>query len=161
MKNIVCVKNLSRCCYCSVKGFFCYTPCGADFITCPCCGEYDFLNNNCENDKYNFLYGDEYDNDMRNTYLYCNSCKLIFKLGCTHFEGGCTEDVSNGHFIKKWKNKITDEKYEGMPQFDDASDWFDNVNNIEVLEMYCPHNGNKCKNTRFEITGTCKLIRTL
>ena len=158
MRNIIYVKEFSKCYDCNMKGFFVYTPQGADYYTCPCCGKCDFLNYYCDNNKYDFLYNDdEYANDMRNSYIYCGSCKIIFELGCMHYSGGCTDNVYNSHFIKKWKNKITDENYEGMPQFDDAIDWFDNVNNIEVLEMYCPHNGNKCKNTIYEIKETCEL----
>ena len=44
MKNKMCVNELQECNRCKLKGFFCYTPFGADFETCPCCGKNDFLN---------------------------------------------------------------------------------------------------------------------
>ena len=40
----MCVNELQECNRCKLKGFFCYTPFGADFETCPCCGKNDFLN---------------------------------------------------------------------------------------------------------------------
>ena len=150
MKNVLNVDEVYNCQHCKLNGFFCYTPLGADFETCPCCGKYDFLNN-CVNynnspTKYDFLFEDEFENDMRYVYKYCNQCNIIFKLGCVHYIGGCTDNVYNCHFIKKWKNKVTNIEYEGMPKFTDEDDWFNNVNNVEVLEMYCPHNNNKCGN---------------
>lgn len=174
MKNIICVKELTKCHCCNMKGFFCLTPSGGDFETCPCCGKDDFLNvahgyykpikthdfftNEVKYTypptKYDFLQEDEYDNDMRNTFKFCDSCNIIFELGCMHSARGCTDNVYNCHFISKWKNKVTNEEYKGMPQFENSEDWFNNVNNVEVLEMYCPHNGNKCKNTTYEIKGT-------
>lgn len=44
MKNVQCVNSVYKCFHCELKGFFCYTPLGADFETCPSCGKYDFLN---------------------------------------------------------------------------------------------------------------------
>ena len=151
MKNSSSVGSVYVCNRCNLAGFFCYTPCGADFKTCPCCGEYDFLNATVnytdEPTKYDFLFDDEngnYDYDMRNSYSFCKKCKIIFELGCTDCSQGCTDDTYNCHFIKRWKNKITNIEYQGMPKFDDEDEWFDHVNDVEVLEMYCPHNGNKC-----------------
>ena len=70
-----------------------------------------------------------------------------------HCVVGCTDNVYNCHFIKKWKDKITNVEYYGMSCFDDENDWFDNVNNVDVLEMYCPHNGYTCNMSN----ETCKL----
>ena len=64
-------------------------------------------------------------------------------------------DIVN--FVKKWKDKNTNIEYEGMPQFDDNDDWFNNVNNIEVLQMCCPHNGNKCKKSGYPISENCDI----
>ena len=161
MKNITCINNLQSCHICKLKGFFCYTPDGADFETCPGCGRNDFLNNsvNYKNipTKYDFLFEDEFDNDMRNEYRYCEFCKIIFKLGCPHYFGGCTTNIYNCHFVKKWKDKNTNIEYQGMPQFDDNNDWFNNVNSIEVLQMCCPHNDNKCKKRGHPISGNCDI----
>ena len=152
MKNTLYVDKVQNCYSCKLKGFFCYTPQGGDFETCPCCGNYDFLNASVNDENgptiYDFLLEDEFDNDMRNVYSYCNHCNIIFTLGCDHYNGGCTDVIYNCHFIKKWKNKITNIEYEGMPKFDDKDDWFNNVNNVEVLEIYCPHNHVKCTKIR-------------
>jgi hypothetical protein len=168
MKNIICIKGLSNCSYCHMDGFFCETPSGSDYHTCPCCGKPDFkylvtsearftkrlnLTNTEQLTKYDFLKKEEYDDDMRNTFDFCDSCNIIFELGCTHSSRGCTDDIYNCHFISKWKNKVTNEEHNGMPQFENSDDWFDNVNSVEVLEMYCPHNGNRCKKTHYEITS--------
>jgi len=153
MKNILCVDKMYYCYHCNVRGFFCYTPSGADFQTCPCCGQNDFLNDAINRypypkiRMYDFLFEDEFENDMRNVYRYCSFCKIIFQLGCMHYNGGCTSNVYNCHFIKKWKHKTTNIVYEGMPLFDNYEDWFNNVNDVVVLKMHCPHNNSKCKNS--------------
>jgi len=156
MKNITNVKEISFCDYCDLKGFFCRTPCGADFTTCPCCGGDDYVNNLSDSD-YDAIYENE--NDMRIEYKYCNKCKIIFELGCTHAAIGCTDNVYNAHFIKKWKDKITNIEYEGMPEFDDENDWFNNVNNIQVLQIHCPHIGAHCSKTRHPVTEYCNIKR--
>lgn len=160
MKNECCVNNINNCSYCNQKGFFCDTPLGGDYITCPCCGNFDFLSsyiNNENSTKYDFLFEPEFDNDMRCTYTYCDDCNIIFQIGCEHCNRGCTDNVYNCHFIKKWKHKITNIEYDGMPKFDNVDDWFNNVNNVDVLQMYCPHKNNKCKKTCYEINDICNL----
>ncbi len=165
MKNTTNVDKIYYCYNCNLKGFFCYTPEGADFETCPCCGSKDYLNYivNIMNrgglsSRYDFLFDDD-DNsdDMRIKYKYCDDCKIIFCLGCTHRLSGCTDSTFNCHFIKKWKNKNTGIIYDGMPRFDDTDDWFNNVNNVEILELYCPHNGVKCSNEGYNFTTNCNL----
>jgi len=160
MKNILSVNSVYQCIYCNLNGFFCYTPDGADFETCPCCGKDDFLNTITYKDyptKYDFLFETEFEDDMRNKYRYCDSCHIIFQLGCMHYNGGCTSNVFNCHFIKKWKHKVNNIEYKGMPIFDNEDDWFNNVNNVEVLQMYCPHNKNKCKNSYHNNEDKCEL----
>jgi hypothetical protein len=44
MKNLTELKNNVKCNRCLTNGFFSYTPGGADFDTCPCCGKDDFVN---------------------------------------------------------------------------------------------------------------------
>lgn len=166
MKNITCVSHLQSCICCNAKGFFCYTPRGADFTSCPCCGEYDFLNKTLEvsshESKYYFLLEDEYERDMRNEFRYCNKCNFIFKIGCTHSLIGCTDSVYNGHFIKKWKHKKAPfVEYNGMPQFENNDDWFNNVNDVEVLEMFCPHKNNHCLKSPHVNNGCCFIINNL
>ena len=143
------------------EGLFCTTPCGADYETCPYCGTDDHFNsyvNNSENDdekyydkinnekhtKYDFLYKDEYENDMRRTYNFCANCKILFQIGCMHAEFGCTDGVYNGHLIKRWKDKKTNIEYNGMPIFDSVDDWFNHVNDVEVIEKFCSSNGARC-----------------
>jgi hypothetical protein len=161
MKNTTCVKQIYYCTVCYLHGFFITTPHGGDYYTCPCCSKYDLLHSHTDgsNDDvtYDFLFEDEYDNDMRNLYHYCNTCNIIFETGCLHHNGGCTDNTFNAHFIKKWKDKRTNEEYDGMPLFDGEDDWFNNVNHIEVLEMYCPHKGQICEKNHHPISYKCKL----
>lgn len=173
MKNISCVKELSSCEACKLKGFFCYTPHEGDFKTCPCCGKYDFLNNYAYNNtaynvnlrgtstQYDFLHEDEFENDMRYAYnySYCNNCNIIFQVGCIHRHVEYDDNIYNCHFIKKWKHKVTNIEYEGMSMFDDEDDWFNNANNVEVLQMYCPHNNNKCTKSFNDNNFECSLVK--
>jgi hypothetical protein len=39
-------------------------------------------------------------------------------------------------------NKVTNEIFNGMPQFDSADEWIEN--NYEILEWCCPNNGLHC-----------------
>lgn len=158
MKNVLCVDKVYNCNYCELNGFFCYTPFGGDYETCPCCGKFDFLNST-NSTKYDFLFEDDFENDIRYIYKYCDYCNIIFQLGCVHYNGGCTDDVYNCHFIKKWKHKVSNIEYKGMPKFDDKDDWFNNVNDIEVLEMYCPHNNNQCIKSRENNYNNCFICR--
>lgn len=163
MKNVSCVNEVQKCYKCNLSGFFCYTPHGADYYTCPCCGEYDFVNGHSRHNslvtkvEIDILEIDNDYGDVRVDYFYCNKCHIMFKLGCTHNRIGCTDDIFNGHFIKKWKHKVTNIVHEGMPMFDDERDWYDNANNVEVLQMYCPHKNNKCNNNRIDFIEICSL----
>lgn len=44
-----------------------------------------------------------------------------------------------------------------MPQFDNPNDWFENANNIKILEMYCPNNAIKCNKTNYKFDANCDL----
>jgi hypothetical protein len=159
MKNIVCVKQIQQCFLCNTPGFFGTTPNGADYNTCPCCGNNDYLAESTDT-KIDELWrkpDEEFQDDMRTKYLYCVLCGILFKLGCTHAANGCTDDVYNGHFIKRWKNKCTGEIYEGMPCFDNANEWYDHANDVEVLALFCPHNDNKCKKSFYPTKSDCNL----
>lgn len=158
MKNTAHVNGLSECTDCKLKGFFCVTPNGGDYSTCPSCNGADFMCYNSYEETRKILmgYANEYehefeleldfeDDDMREMFPYCNKCNIIFELGCTHAIYGCTDSIYNCHFIKKWRDKTTNIAYVGMPKFENEMDWYNNVNNVEVLEMYCPHAGAKCK----------------
>ena len=154
VKNIQHLQGVQKCRPCNMNGFFCYTPSGADYNTCPSCGRNDFLNfeSRCT-DQYDFLFLDDaYEEDNRYKYQYCQLCKIMFEVGCMHAAQGCTDNVYNAHFIKQWKfdkeycskQNLDNVIYEGMPQFEDVDEWFNIANNIEILEMYCPHDGNHC-----------------
>ncbi len=259
MKNIVSFDNDVQCYSCNLNGFFCYTPQGADYYTCPLCRNYDFKNgsyifdkdlydkyfdnkdlydknsindnenntcddentivdnenntcddentivdnenntcddkntivdnenntgddeNNTGDDEHNT--GDDEHNtcDDENTIVdeenntedeenntedeenntedeenntedeeisindipnFCDSCKIIFKVGCIHACNGCTDDCFNGHLVGKWKYK--GEEYIGMPQFDTIDEWLNEINNIDIIEWICPNNGLHC-----------------
>jgi hypothetical protein len=86
--------------------------------------------------KYNILH-DNLSNS--NYHHYCENCKIVFEIGCTHGCNGCTSDVYNGHIVGKWK--YGKEIYVGMPQFDCLNDYLDNISNIEILKWVCPNNG--------------------
>jgi hypothetical protein len=156
MKNATTVNKMHYCYHCKLKGFFCSTPFGADYETCPCCGGYDFLGNVTDT-KYDFLYDAENVHDIRKKYNFCTRCNIIYTLGCEHSDWGCTDVIYNCHFIKKWKNKVTETIYEGMPLFDNIDDWFNNANNVEVLELYCPHKNAACSKTRYTTNFACNL----
>jgi hypothetical protein len=147
MKNISPTQIVSKSyCYdCKIKGFFCYTPQGADYYTCPYCGDYDEVNFYDVNNKYNFLYINDYSyGDMRLEYYYCNKCRIMFDIGCTHAENGCTSNTYNGHVISVWKDKTTGIIYNGSVQFDSTEEWFEKANDIVVLEERCLNNGSHC-----------------
>jgi hypothetical protein len=140
MRNITNVKGLQECEDCNLRGFFCYID-GADYITCPCCGNDDYMTS-LDRDHPNYICDH---NNMRTTYQYCEACRIIFVgAGCIHAGHEWRSYIYNAHFIKKWRDKITCVEYCGMPEFNDLDDWVNNCNNIEVLELHCPHDGNRC-----------------
>lgn len=156
MRNAQSLPQLSSCCIkCDLRGVFTYTPCGADYITCPCCESYDILTDDAySNDsRLTFLFDafstddPDYDNDNRLTMHFCPKCCIMFDIGCTHAKQGCSDDVYNAHFIKKWEHKVSKEIYEGMPLFDGGiDDWLKNAPLVTILEKHCPHNGAVCAN---------------
>lgn len=152
MKNTQNLHLNMICITCNLQGFFCYKP-TEDHCTCPSCGKYDHLSINSELDKYQFLYEDI--NDIRRKFQYCDNCQIIYQVGCMHSCLGYTDNVYNAHVIKRWK--FNNVEYEGMPKFDDVNDWFNNSNNIEILEMYCVHKNDKCVNTRYDFTDKCNV----
>jgi hypothetical protein len=51
-------------------------------------------------------------------------------------------------------------QYDGMPQLESDKEWFDHVNDVEVLKMYCPHAGAHCSQmsaTRREQVQYCRV----
>jgi hypothetical protein len=94
-------------------------------------------------DKYDEL--NTHHSDNRIDFMYCKKCKIMFEYGCYHKYNG-TDTKYNCHYITKWRNKINNIEYMGMPLFDDDgddndndnNDWFDNANNVEPLEWCLP-----------------------
>ncbi len=143
---------------CGVDGFFTQTPDGGDYSTCGVCGSgcgldyhygilYDmklsrkeFYEQVCDTSDNN------YDLD------YCQHCRILTFLGCTHEVGGCTDNRYNTHFISEWINKKTGEKFIGMPLFDDNQDWIDHVNDVQILKYYCPNKNSVCTKAPYPIT---------
>jgi hypothetical protein len=156
MKQTQTVNQISYCGHCNLSGFFCSTPFGADYNTCPCCDTYDFLNST-KDPKYDFLYDVDFDSekDNRTKYYYCKPCGILFEVGCTHSMQGCTSSIYNGHIVKKWLDKNTGEIFSSMPVFENEDDWFNNVNNIQILKMYCPNRAKRCSKTSYPISEGC------
>ena len=108
-----------------------YTPCGADYTTCPICGSAsNFYDNQELCDKY-------YEETEENTYIYdwdyCEKCNILFNKEI-HGVNGCTDNSYTAVFISKfkWNSKI----YEGMPQLN-TSELFNILKNdiqFEILE---------------------------
>ena len=162
MKNILSnsLETNAVCYGCNLTGFLCTTPSGADYTTCPCCRQMDFKNESAPfsnpmdleaSGKLNRLFwADETvgEPDIRLEYEYCRACKIIFDAACIHAENGCTSSVYHAHFIASWKNIETGVTYEnGMPQFDDACDWFENAPKVKIIRMMC---------TAKQFSATCK-----
>jgi hypothetical protein len=144
MKNITQANTMVKCYNCNMNGFFCYTPNGADFDTCPFCGQNDYL---YAGDHDNF---EEISNILKKCkigFSFCSSCRILYHTGCTHAVNGCTDDTYNAHVIKLWKYNGT--IYEGMPQFASIDEWLKQIQKIEVLEMICLNNGNHCEKGRY------------
>lgn len=143
MRNIELADLFTRikCFKCNTNGFYCETPQGADYNTCPLCGHHDFyqgsyIYNKKLHEKYFGLNIDDNEEDYLK-YSFCEKCKIIFDVGCVHGSNGCTDNVYNGHFISKYKyNNV---EYIGMPQFDSIDEWFNEMPKIEILKWCCPN----------------------
>ena len=135
MKNLIETTTNALCKQCRLSGFFCTTPNGGDNVTCPCC-------NKCisedENEDIDYC-----DDDIRN-YIFCKKCRIIFEVGCTHAEEGCTDNDYNVHLIGKWQDLSDNKIYIGMPQFDSVEEWKETAHLIKILEWICPNNGAHC-----------------
>jgi hypothetical protein len=158
MKNITELSTKEYCLLCGTKGYFSEFSMGRCGSGCPCCGQRHFLDWG-ESTDYRCRYNSYDKSDMRNQFLYCKKCGIIFQLGCIHFSRDLlnSDDVLyNSHLIKKWKHRETNATYLGMPHFETPEDWFNNVNKVDVLEMYCPNQRDCCIKTRGRIEG-CSL----
>jgi len=152
MKNVTQFNTKQYCYNCKKDGFYCYTPCGADYRTCPLCDSSDdFLGESEEHQKRfeDLLNNYNSDDDIRTDNLFCTRCRIMYKLGCTHAANGCTDDTYSGHFIGKYE--YNGNLYIGMPQFDSIDEWFDHANEIKILEWICPNNGIVCTKAYYPI----------
>ena len=136
MKNFTTVIVKKRGCYKCTMPLICSTPNGGDHNTCPLCGGDEF--------KYDLNYSKLCDEDDTIFENYCNACHIIFRVGCMHQEHGCTDSTYNGHLICEWTNTKTNEFFEGMPYFEDADDWLENVNYVKINRWCCPNKNNIC-----------------
>jgi hypothetical protein len=132
MKNINKIVYPEKNTLCQCRGFFCTTPNGADYTTCPFCEGTEYKYHNWEN----FI---KYESDENNNihHNFCDKCGVLYEAGCTHKVYGCTDDLYNAHVVRKWKDTLTGNIYIGMPQFENSEEWKSNVNNIEILEWVC------------------------
>jgi hypothetical protein len=140
MKNLVFAPGRVTCSCCNAGGFFCTTPEGASYHTCPFCGGTDGVTN----DDDDFLYDAEKNPYYELQMHYCPSCRILFNLGCTHAVNGCTDDVYNGHVICQWKLKGHSHVYTGMPQFADIGEMISELHKVEILSWVCPNKGAHC-----------------
>ena len=161
MKNLIKINTLAECYSCNKNMFVCYTPGGADFNTCPCCKQDDFYNSSYLYDKeIHKQYFDKFKDDDENIYSkfsFCSQCKIIFDVGCTHSENGCTDDCYNAHFIAEYKYK--DSIYTGMPQFESIDEWYHELENIIILKWICINNRLRCNKSRYPVTYGCNITK--
>ena len=136
---------------CNKKQFYCVTPNGGDYTTCPICDgrefKYDIYNHRDPSTFY-----DNYEDEDTHNYNYCKDCGIIYDNGCTHKVFGCTDDLYNAHFIGKWEHLETNIIYIGMPYFESVKDWEDNASKVKILEWICPNTYKHCDSDN----GYCK-----
>ncbi len=118
-------------CDCKKLDYIYYTPCGADYATCPiCCTNVDILNTDSDSD-----YNDDtlYDCEWN----YCQHCKILFD-GDIHAVNGCTDDTYSAIFINRFKIKIENEwkEYNGMPQLiDNKFIYYFKSDSFQILDV--------------------------
>jgi hypothetical protein len=110
-----------------------YTPRGADYHTCPICG--DRTENMCEANNACTVCNDA---------SYCNKCNIIFDVGCTHACNGCTEDCHNGHIVSSWKDIEKNIIYDGMPVFKSFDAFLTDHDKFQILSWLCINDGKHC-----------------
>lgn len=106
------------------------TPSGADYTTCPLCGQ-----NIDDNDSDNSaeIVNDNNtkidDNNNNSEYcLYCNKYGIVFRDGCIHAMNGCTDSVYYAQLI--YKVIINGEFVEGMPVFDSHKEFVEKYKSL-------------------------------
>jgi hypothetical protein len=131
MKNIVSIDTKVKCRRCNIKGFFAAT------YHCPRC-DY-FMGYEYSNSINKDIYDEFKEDDIRNQFIFCEKCCIVFKNGCKHMEGGCDDQVENAHFISKYEYEGN--VYTGMPLFENEDEWIKEAPKIKVLEIFCSNKG--------------------
>ena len=135
MKLIDLPKKGIDCWRCKRNIFQVTTPNGADYYTCPLCDGTSY-------DLYG--YDDAYDHDfITDAPAYCETCNILFGIGCTHAVNGCTNDIYYASLVH-----VNDNNNIKIPQFDNSDEaklyYKENVGSIKWL---CLCSGN-CKNNQ-------------
>ncbi len=136
MKNAVSLDTKSKCFRCKRTGFFSYD---GKFMSCPRCL--------CETNHKCMI---KHNDGVMIKSLFCDKCGIVFEpFGCEH-----RDDVYNSHLICKYK--YNDDIYDGMPVFESLDELIQELNNIVVLQLYCPNNAiSSCCSD--DVDYTCKL----
>ena len=111
MKNIPFPDIGQDCPICKINIFALITPNGADFTTCPICGDYNTLD----------------PSDLEG-YYYCLSCKILYDGGCIHSYNGSNDNIFYGRLIESYQ--YDNIKYIGMPQFESLDECKNILQNI-------------------------------
>lgn len=161
MKNANYIETICKCYMCEKPGFFCTTPSGVDYTTCPLCrtgnDELTEYQLDClEQLEYTLTVDNSFSSEL------CPVCLILYDTGCIHSHVGCTADVYNGHIISKWRHCTTGFIYDGMPQFDSIQEVMKCGKDVEILEITCLNNEFHCTKTYHPIPNPsirCKYIR--
>ena len=167
MRNLTEPIETNRCKSCKAFGSFCTTPSGGDHITCPSCCRYDYVNSYRENyhgekDIRKKIWDADVEDegedlvDVGNFGIpFCNSCGIVYDIGCMHSNREGTDSVFNAHVIAKWKNLGTDEIHDGMPFFESELDWVNNINKVQILKWTCLNDGLHCSKSFCPVDRFC------
>lgn len=134
MKNLIVNKGQS-CERCNNDMIFqVTTPVGADFHTCPLCGNWtDDLK---EEELDLFLEELEC--------LYCKRCNIVYYYGCSHAVNGCTDDLYYGKIVTSYTYQGN--VFNGMPQFESIEECTKLLKESQLLLNWeCMCIQNSCK----------------
>jgi hypothetical protein len=135
-------KTGALCIGCNKAMFISYTPNGADYETCPICGDgtYDCI----DNDKYDRMIS------------FCNKCQTIFMISdCVHAVNGCTDNAYYSKLVHKFKYEGKD--YDGMPKFKSFSDCEKELDKYELTWVcMCNRNCPECPEAYYKDKYKCK-----
>lgn len=155
MKNLIVNKG-QKCERCNDPDVFqVTTPIGADYTTCPLCGNWT---DDITEEEDTLL--EKLEEEINKWYYYCKRCNIIYDLGCYHAINGCTDNIYYGKVVKEYKEKEKDNKIIGMPQFDSIQEYVTLIKQLELIwECKCKLNGDckRCPNQKYkEFIKDCK-----